>query len=290
MDSYLPLTEMTDWRTHTPRLARLRSFRLNKPYDELSIGVVAETMPLEKRVAQTPASVGRLVQEGFEVLVETGAGAAAGFSDESFTLAGANVVRRHEAWMASIVLKVQPPTLDEAEWLGDRCLISFIWPAQNAPLLAQLQRQGATCFALDMVPRELSRAQPFDALTSQANLAGYRAVIEAAAEHGRFFGEVMSAAGRLPAAVVLVLGGGVAGLSAITHARKLGAHVRCFDVRAAVKEQTESLGATFLPVEYEVRRASCASHRAQPAIASAFSSACCPRAPLTSARSPALPV
>jgi NAD(P) transhydrogenase len=243
---------MTSWRDRAPRLSKICSFKLNKPYDELSVGVVAETAPHEKRVAQTPASVGRLVQEGFKVLVEAGAGTAAGFPDGAYSQAGASVVPRHVAWTASIVLKVQPPTADEAERVGNCCLISFIWPAQNEWLLAQLQRQGATCFAMDMVPRELSRAQTFDALTSQSNLAGYRAIIEAAAVHGRFFGELVTAAGRLPALVVLVLGGGVAGLSAITHARQLGAHVRCFDVRAAVKEQAESIGATFLSVAYEV--------------------------------------
>jgi len=149
------------------------------------------------------------------------------------------------------VTKVIEPTPEEAALVEDRTLISYIWPAQNKDLVDQLGKQGATVFAMDMIPRTLSRGQAFDALSSQANIAGYRAVVEAGNAYGRFFSGIMTAAGKVPPAKVLVIGGGVAGLSAITHAKNLGAIVKCFDVRAAVAEQAESLGATFLKVDYE---------------------------------------
>ena len=143
------------------------------------------------------------------------------------------------------------PTPEEAKLVGDRMLLSFIWPAQNPDLMKQLQDQKATVFAMDCIPRTLSRGQAFDALSSQANIAGYRAVVEAANCFGRFFAGQMTAAGKVPPAKVLVLGGGVAGLAAVQTAKNMGAVVRLFDVRAAVKEQAQSLGAEFLEVDFE---------------------------------------
>jgi len=152
---------------------------------------------------------------------------------------------------ASLVTKVAVPTPEEAKLVGDRMLLSFIWPAQNPDLMKQLQDQKATVFAMDCIPRTLSRGQAFDALSSQANIAGYRAVVEAANCFGRFFAGQMTAAGKVPPAKVLVLGGGVAGLAAVQTAKNMGAVVRLFDVRAAVKEQAQSLGAEFLEVDFE---------------------------------------
>mmetsp|Transcript_15752 Transcript_15752/g.38616 ORF Transcript_15752/g.38616 Transcript_15752/m.38616 type:complete len:1103 (+) Transcript_15752:2226-5534(+) len=221
------------------------------PYNDLSIGVPKESAPLEKRVAQVPETVAKLVKEGFRVLVQSGAGEAASFPDELYVNAGAVITDERGAFGASIVCKVREPTAAEAKLIGDRTLISFFWPRQNPEAIERMQKQGATVFAMDMVPRTLSRGQAFDVLSSQANIAGYRAVVEAAQAFGRFFSGIMTAAGKVPPAAVLVIGGGVAGLSAITHAKALGAQVRCFDVRAAVAEQAESLGATFLKVDYE---------------------------------------
>jgi len=221
------------------------------PYSELSIGVPKESAALEKRVAQSPESVAKLTKEGFTVKVESGAGAAASFSDASYTAAGALIVSREEAFKASLVTKVQVPTPEEAALVEDRMLLSFLFPAQNGPLLEQLQKQKATAFAMDCIPRTLSRGQAFDALSSQANIAGYRAVIEASNVFGRFFAGQMTAAGKVPPAKVLVLGGGVAGLAAVQTAKNMGAIVKLFDVRAAVKEQAKSLGAEFLEVDYE---------------------------------------
>ena len=144
--------------------------------------------------------------------------------------------------------KVVQPTPEEAALIEDRMLLSYLWPAQNGPLLEQLQAQKATAFAMDCIPRTLSRGQAFDALSSQANIAGYRAVIEASNVFGRFFAGQMTAAGKVPPAKVLVLGGGVAGLAAVQTAKNMGAIVMLFDVRAAVKEQAKSLGAEFLEV------------------------------------------
>ncbi|KAJ1619409.1 NAD(P) transhydrogenase beta subunit-domain-containing protein [Pavlovales sp. CCMP2436] len=255
---YAPLASPTGpAAAASPAAAQTQRCPPGTPYAELSLGVPTESALLEKRVAQTPESVERRVREGFRVLVETGAGAAAGFPDEAYAAAGAEVVAKTEAWKANIVLKVCEPTEAEARLVQNRCLICFFWPAQNPALIEQMGKQGATVFAMDMVPRQLSRSQAFDALTSQANIAGYRAVVEAANAYGRFFSGMMTAAGKasiggstndeiwlrtvcpVSPAVVLVIGGGVAGLSAITHAKSLGA-----------QEQTESLGATFLEVNY----------------------------------------
>jgi NAD(P) transhydrogenase len=222
------------------------------PYGELSVGVPKESAHLERRVAQTPESIKKLLKEGFgSVLVESGAGAEASFSDAAYVAAGAKIVDRETAFGASLVTKVAKPTPEEAALVGDRMLLSFIWPAQSPELLEQLSKQKATVFAMDCIPRTLSRGQAFDALSSQANIQGYRAVLEAANVYGRFFAGQMTAAGKVPPTKVLVLGGGVAGLAAVQTAKNMGAVVKLFDVRAAVKEQAQSLGAEFLEVDFE---------------------------------------
>jgi H+-translocating NAD(P) transhydrogenase len=178
--------------------------------------------------------------------VEKGAGAASMFSDKMYEAVGAKIVSCDEAWGSDIVTHIRPPTLEEAAKVGNRTLCSMIWPAQNKDLLAQLNKQGATAFAMDCIPRTLSRGQTYDVLSSQANLAGYRAVIEAANEFGRFFAGQMTAAGKVPPAKVLVLGGGVAGLAAIQTAKNMGAIVKAYDVRAAAKEQVWKCKEDFL--------------------------------------------
>ena len=168
-----------------------------------------------------------------------------------YTAAGASITDKEGAWGADMVLHLRPPSLEEAKLVEDRILCSMIQPAQNTELVDQLAAQKATVLAMDCIPRTLSRGQAFDVLSSQANIAGYRAVIEAANEFGRFFSGQMTAAGKVPPAKVLVLGGGVAGLAAIQTAKNMGAVVRGFDVRAAVKEQVESMGGQFLEVDFE---------------------------------------
>jgi NAD(P) transhydrogenase len=217
----------------------------------MTIGVPKETFEMEKRVSQTPESVSKLIEAGFTVKVESGAGVGAMFSDKMYSDVGAAIVNTDEAWGCDIVTHIRPPTPEEAAKVGNRTLCSMIWPAQNPDLVSQLSSQGATSFALDCIPRTLSRGQTYDVLSSQANLAGYRAVIEAANEFGRFFAGQMTAAGKVPPAKVLVLGGGVAGLAAIQTAKNMGAIVRAYDVRPAAKEQVESMGGTFLKVDFE---------------------------------------
>ena len=219
------------------------------PYEDLTIGVVKEIDPAENRVAQTPESLAALLKAGFSVVVEAGAGAAAGFADGDYAAAGATII--DDAWAADIVTKVNPPTLDEAAKLGDRTLLSMVQPAQNGDLVAQLEAQKATVFAMDCIPRLLSRGQAFDALSSQANLAGFRAVVEASHAYGRTIAGSMTAAGKLAPARVLVLGAGVAGLAAIQTAKNMGAVVYGYDVRPVVQEQVESMGGKFLKVPYE---------------------------------------
>mmetsp|Transcript_20427 Transcript_20427/g.31525 ORF Transcript_20427/g.31525 Transcript_20427/m.31525 type:complete len:1062 (-) Transcript_20427:163-3348(-) len=222
------------------------------PYDKLTVGVPKETFPLEKRVAATPESVQRLAKPGFNILIEEGAGANSHFSDADYQGAGAKIVSQEELWKQSdIVLKLRPPTTDEAKALEDRALISFLWPAQNKELVDQLASQKATAFSMDCIPRTLSRGQTYDALSSQANISGYRAVLEASNEFGRFFAGQMTAAGKVPPAKVLVIGTGVAGLAAIQTAKNMGAVVRAFDVRPVTKEQVEAMGGQFLEVDYE---------------------------------------
>ncbi|KAK5971862.1 Alanine dehydrogenase/pyridine nucleotide transhydrogenase, partial [Trichostrongylus colubriformis] len=181
-------------------------------------------------------------------MVEKGAGAEARFSDEEYASQGAKVVDRNAALGSDIVLKVRPPTIAEAPLLKDRStLISFVYPAVNKPIVDELAKKKLNLIAMDCVPR-ISRAQVFDALSSMANIAGYRAVVEAAHHFGRFFTGQITAAGKVPPAKVLVIGGGVAGLSAIGTAKGMGAIVRGFDTREAVREQIQSLGGEFLTV------------------------------------------
>lgn len=222
------------------------------------IGIPKEVAANERRVAATPATVKKLQKLGFDVLVEQSAGAAAKFSDEAYQAAGCEIVdTATDLWArADIVLKVQPPQAHpngqhEADMLdADTSLISFVWPAQNQPLVEQLSNRQATVLAMDAIPR-ISRAQKMDALSSMANIAGYRAVIEAANQFGRFFTGQITAAGKVPPCKVMVIGAGVAGLAAIGAAKSLGAIVRAFDTRPVVKEQVESMGAEFLELVFE---------------------------------------
>jgi H+-translocating NAD(P) transhydrogenase subunit alpha len=217
------------------------------------IGIPKEIYANECRVAATPNTVKKLQKLGFEVLVETNAGAAASFTDRAYEEAECKIIADAASlWSeADIILKVRAP--EDSEIAGmphGKTIISFIWPAQNEELLNKLADREATVIAMDAVPR-ISRAQKMDALSSMANIAGYRAVIEAANNFGRFFTGQITAAGKVPPAKVMVIGAGVAGLAAIGAARSLGAVVRAFDTRPAVKEQVESLGAEFLELEFE---------------------------------------
>ena len=211
----------------------------------MRIGVPTETAGGERRVALVPDIVRKLALQGHEVIVQSGAGGAAGIPDELFEAAGASF---GIPWRADVVAKVAPPSEDETAELGpESVLIGFLAPLTNGPGTRALAATGATAFAMEAIPR-ISRAQSMDALSSQATVSGYRAVLIAAQEMGRFFPMLMTAAGTIPPAQVLVLGAGVAGLQAIATARRLGAVVTAFDVRAAVKEQVQSLGAKFLEV------------------------------------------
>jgi len=214
--------------------------------------VIKETRPNEKRVAASPNSVRALLKLGFEVAVEEGAGVGSSYPDDQYRKVGAVVAPRAEVLAgAHIVQKVAAPTEAEVQELPTGAtLISFLWPAENEALLDQLAARNITALAMDRVPR-ISRAQRMDALSSMANIAGYRAVVEAANEFGSFFTGQLTAAGRVKHATVLVIGAGVAGLAAIAAARGLGAVVRAFDTREAVGEQVESLGGEFLFVSVE---------------------------------------
>ncbi|MEZ8427211.1 Re/Si-specific NAD(P)(+) transhydrogenase subunit alpha [Vibrio cyclitrophicus] len=221
----------------------------------MQIGVPRETLAGETRVAASPKSVEQLLKLGFEVCVESQAGALASFEDTAYEQAGEKFVTADEAWKSDIIFKVNAPIVDESkneiELLKDGAtLVSFIWPAQNPELMEQLSTRNINVMAMDSVPR-ISRAQALDALSSMANIAGYRAVVEAAHEFGRFFTGQITAAGKVPPAKVLVAGAGVAGLAAIGAAGSLGAIVRSFDVRPEVKEQVESMGAEFLEVDFQ---------------------------------------
>ena len=218
----------------------------------MKIGVPNETHPGERRVAITPHVAGQLQKLGFSVLLESGAGDAASFGDDAFRDAGVEVLaQRAELWSGSdIILKVRAPNDDEAGlFRPGQVLISFLWPAQNPELLERLAQAGVTALAMDAIPR-ISRAQKLDALSSMANIAGYRAVVEAAQHFGRFFTGQITAAGRVPPAKVLVIGAGVAGLAAIGVARSMGAVVRAFDTRPEVKEQVESMDGEFLMLDF----------------------------------------
>jgi NAD(P) transhydrogenase subunit alpha len=220
----------------------------------LRIGVPKETATDERRVATVPEVVEKLVKLGFSVAVESGAGNAADCDDDSYRAAGAEIVDgAANLWATSdIVFKVLAPTPEEVGLTHEgQTLISFIWPAQNPELMQQLAQRKVTVLAIDSLPRMLSRAQKMDALTSQAGVAGYRAVIEAANAFGRFFNGQITAAGKVPPAKVFIAGAGVAGLAAIGTAAGLGAIVRANDTRAEVADQVVSLGGEFVKVDYE---------------------------------------
>ncbi|ELY2640430.1 Re/Si-specific NAD(P)(+) transhydrogenase subunit alpha [Cronobacter sakazakii] len=217
----------------------------------MRIGVPKERVALETRVAATPKTVEQLLKLGFSVAVERDGGKLAIFDDEAFIAAGASVVDTTEVWESDVILKVNAPQDDEIERLRPgTTLISFIWPAQNPQLLEKLAAKNVTVMAMDSVPR-ISRAQSLDALSSMANIAGYRAIVEAAHEFGRFFTGQITAAGKVPPAKVMVIGAGVAGLAAIGAANSLGAIVRAFDTRPEVKEQVQSMGAEFLELDFK---------------------------------------
>src|SRR3954465_12541583 len=218
------------------------------------IGVPRETAAGEKRVATVPEVVEKLVKLGFRVAVESGAGDAANFGDDTYKAASAQILPDAAAlWSsADILFKVRAPSAEEVGRMrAGQTLISFIWPAQNPELMQQLAARKATVLAIDALPRVLSRAQKMDALTSQAGVGGYRAVIEAANAFGRFFNGQITAAGKVPPAKVFIAGAGVAGLAAIGTAVGLGAIVRANDTRAEVADQVTSLGGEFVKVEYE---------------------------------------
>ena len=220
----------------------------------MKLAVPRECRPGERRVAVTPDNVSRLIKMGFSVAVEHDAGAAASFDDDNYVAAGAEVMADTRAlWQAGdIVLKVQPPSMHpvldvhEADLIREGgTLISFLYPGKHKDIVDRLAARKATAIAVDQIPR-ITRAQKMDALSSMANIAGYRAVVEAASFYGRFFTGQMTAAGKVPAAKVLVIGAGVAGLAAIGAARGMGAIVRAFDTRPTVKEQVKSMGAEFI--------------------------------------------
>ncbi|MAS83719.1 MAG: NAD(P)(+) transhydrogenase (Re/Si-specific) subunit alpha [Legionellales bacterium] len=225
----------------------------------MKIGVPGEIHTGEKRVATTPDVIKFLQKLGYTVAVESGAGAQANFSDNAYRESGAEIIDDTKTlWESSdIILKVRAPEknnkldLDESDLLKEgQTLISFIWPAQNDGLMQTLAKKKINVLAMDSIPR-ISRAQKMDALSSMANIAGYRAVIEASHHFGRFFTGQITAAGKVPPAKVLVIGAGVAGLAAIGAANSLGAIVRSFDTRPEVKEQVESMGAEFLLLDFE---------------------------------------
>ena len=225
----------------------------------MKVAIPAEIHRGEKRVSTTPEVVGKLIEAGFEVIVESGAGTGANIGDDLFREKGAEIARTTEsAWAAGdLILKVRPPEFNnelgrhEIELMPeDSHLISFVWPGQNEELLQHFAERKVTVLAMDSIPR-ISRAQKLDALSSMANIAGYRAVIEASHQFGRFFSGQITAAGKVDPAKVLVIGAGVAGLAAIGTAKSLGAIVRAFDTRPEVKEQIESMDAEFLELEFE---------------------------------------
>ena len=219
----------------------------------MKIGSPKEIYKGENRIAMTPESAKQLQKLGYECIIETGAGNNSNFSDKNFKDAGVKVVKNSDQlWKESdIILKVRGPVATEVTKMrSGQQIISFIWPGQNKSLLESLKKKKVTVQAMDMIPR-ISRAQKMDALSSMANIAGYRAVIEASNQFGRFFTGQITAAGKVPPAKVLVIGAGVAGLAAIGTAQSMGAIVRAFDVRPEVAEQIESMGAEFLMLDFE---------------------------------------
>merc|ERR1711899_227846 len=221
------------------------------PYSKLNLGVPAETWTNEKRVACTPANTALLTKKGFTVNIQEGAGRLSNFRDEDYAAAGGNIVSKDAAFKQDITLKLRQPSLEETKLFREGAnLYSFLYPGQNPDLVNALAAKKITAFGMDCVPR-ISRAQVFDALSSMGNISGYRAVVEASNHFGRFFTGQITAAGKVPPAKVLVIGGGVAGLAAVGQAKNMGAIVRAFDVRPAVKEQVESMGAEFLEVDIQ---------------------------------------
>jgi H+-translocating NAD(P) transhydrogenase subunit alpha len=218
----------------------------------MKVGVAKESAPGETRVAVVPDTARRLVGDGVEVLVESGAGETATFADADYEQAGARLVAADELYAeADVVCKVRKPSADEVGRLREgQVLLGLLQPLVDAEHARSLAERGVTAFSLDSIPR-VTRAQPMDALSSQSTVAGYKAAVLAAEHLGKFFPMLTTAAGTIPPAKVLVLGAGVAGLQAIATARRLGAVVSAFDVRPVVKEQVESLGATFLELDVE---------------------------------------
>ena len=217
----------------------------------MQIGVPSESRPGETRVAATPKTVEQIRGLGYEVVVESGAGRLASFADEAYAAAGATVVAAEQVWGSDVILKINAPNNDEIGRLRDGAILaSLISPALQPDLVATLATRDVTVLAMDAVPR-ISRAQSLDVLSSMANIAGYRAVIEAAHEFGSLFTGQVTAAGKVPPAKVLIVGAGVAGLAAIGTANSLGAIVRAFDARPEVGEQVESMGAEFLRIDLE---------------------------------------
>jgi len=248
---YSPLqTSVRGFRSSARRLADASPAEVKgTPYNKLNIGVPAETWTNERRVACTPAVTALLTKKGFTVNVQEGAGKLSNFRDEDFAAAGANIIGKEAAFQQDITLKLRQPSLEEVNLLREQSILySFLYPGQNPDLIKALADKKMTAFGMDCVPR-ISRAQVFDALSSMGNISGYRAVVEASNHFGRFFTGQITAAGKVPPAKVLVIGGGVAGLAAVGQAKNMGAIVRAFDVRPAVKEQVESMGAEFLEVD-----------------------------------------
>jgi NAD(P) transhydrogenase subunit alpha len=227
------------------------SFEVHGMKIGITVGVPQETAHGETRVAATPDSVKRLIKYGFDVAIEEGAGIGAGFSDDEYNAVGARVASRREVWASPVVAKVAPPTESEASNLQSGTLIvSLLEPYRNASLLERFAHDGIDALALEAIPRT-SRAQSMDVLSSQAGVAGYRAMLEATHYYRRFIPMMMTSAGSAKATKVTVLGAGVAGLQAIATAKKLGANVEAYDVRPETKEQIQSLGAKYIEIELE---------------------------------------
>jgi NAD(P) transhydrogenase subunit alpha len=218
---------------------------------DITVGIPKESNPGETRVAATPDSVKRLVKGGFDIKIQEGAGSLAGFRDEDYDAVGAKIVSGAEAWVADLVAKVAAPSANEASAIQSGVmLVSLLEPYRNAELLERFAKERVDALALEAIPRT-SRAQSMDVLSSQAGIAGYRAVLEAAHHYGRFFPMMMTSAGSAKATKVTVLGAGVAGLQAIATARKLGATVEAYDVRPETREQIQSLGAKYIEIKLD---------------------------------------
>ena len=216
----------------------------------MQVGIVKESLAKEARVAGSPSSIKQLIKLNYSVVIESGAGAAASFSDAMYEEAGGKIADSDSVWQSDLLLKVNPPNEAEVDKIkSGATVISFFWPAQNEALLKKLSDKKINMLAMDMVPR-ISRAQSMDALSSMANIAGYRAVVEASHRFGSFFTGQITAAGKVPPAKVMIIGAGVAGLAALGTAGSLGAIVRAFDTRPEVKEQIESMGGQFLELDF----------------------------------------